>query len=86
MKQAYDKNLGKPLRDILFEKLPNYVFWDIKVPKNNAYPARMNKYDNLKPYQFHTIFDYMIQADYFERRHKNPNLAENKKGVERPYF
>ena len=46
----------------------------------------MNKYDNIKPYQFPSIFDYLVQYDYFERRHGNPNLAENRKGVERPYF
>ena len=44
-----------------------------------------NKYDNLKPHQFDTIFDHLIQYDYFERRHKNPNINEARK-FERPFF
>lgn len=32
LQSAFNSSLEKPMRKRLFEKLPDYVFWDIKVP------------------------------------------------------
>ncbi len=59
MKDAFNHSLKKSMREVLFERLPDYVFWDIKPLLTSKGEMRTNPYDMPKPHMFDSIFDYL---------------------------
>jgi len=73
LQRGFSKTLSKPEKDRLFDKLPEHVFWDVKVPLFNRPDMLINRFNPLKTYQYGSFLDFKYDDEYFFRRSMNPN-------------
>lgn len=76
LRTAYDRHLSVSTAQKIFRTIPEWVFWDIKRPKNNEYKMVQNNYNPFRKHHTESFFDARDYEEYMERRtHKN-NLAD----------
>lgn len=78
MRDAFKKDLEKPLAQKIFDTIPEHVFWDIKVPRKQDPKIHKNPYNPARKYPFESFFDHRAYEEYMDRREKKQNLNDGR--------
>lgn len=61
---------------MIFETLPDHVFWDIKKPLQTIDPPRQNPYNPFRDYPYTDFFDSRSYEEYRERQDNKMNIRD----------
>ncbi|CDW76795.1 UNKNOWN [Stylonychia lemnae] len=76
MKNAFEKDIEKPLAEKIFDTIPAHYFWDIKTPRHKPVSMIKNPYNPFRQYPFESFFDHRSYEEYMDRREKKENLRD----------
>lgn len=76
LKEAFSDSLAKSTNEKILETIPDYVFWDIKTPRNQDKQKFMNPYNSFRKYPTSSFFDSREYEEYMDRRTKKQNLTD----------
>ena len=76
MKDAYQRSLSRPMKDEIFDQIPEHAFYDIKVPLKKARIGRINQYNPVKPKTSFTFFEFRNSSAFFLDREKKSNTRD----------
>lgn len=77
VKDAYFRSLKTTTEDKIFDKIPDYIFWDIKVPVNPRVPFRKNRYNSFRGLEFRDFFEMRGWENYHHRQSYKENIDDS---------
>lgn len=77
IRAAYANSLSKSKAELIFETIPDHVFWDIKTPIGKDIIKPTNKYNPFRKVPFSSFFDFRENMEYNDRRERKNNLRDN---------
>ena len=73
-RNAFEKSLATPLKDQIFDSIPEHAFWDIKKPLKKMQSPSLNTFSPMKPKTCYTFWDFSVNSDWMHRHEKKENI------------
>lgn len=76
LKNAYKDYEKKSQAEKILETIPDYVFWDIKTPRDKDENKWMNHHNPFRKYPWSSFFDMRDYDQYMRQRERKENLRD----------
>ena len=74
LKSAYHRSLATTTEQKILDKIPDYIFWDIKTPQMIKPVGRMNRYNPYRGREFNNFFDMRASETYMDSQMTKDNI------------